>query len=189
MKNETAIISRICHDLIAPFNAISLGFEAFEVSRDDSLIAEMKKSIDKANATLEYMRELFSDKAQTSICNVSSLNRRIIEYLKFHNISFKLTADMEDVSYTTERIIMYAAIISKEVLPFGGIVSAQIADKENEISVRCLGQDANLPNMIFNEELNYRNVIKRNFLTFTKESRIRLETYSDGQYIVFSIKK
>ena len=57
MQSEAAVIARICHDLITPFNAINLGLEAFEMSRDESLLASLRESVDKANVIMKFMRD------------------------------------------------------------------------------------------------------------------------------------
>ena len=56
MQSEAAVIARICHDLITPFNAINLGLEAFEMSRDESLLASLRESVDKANVIIQIRK-------------------------------------------------------------------------------------------------------------------------------------
>ena len=187
MRSETAIIARICHDLITPFNAINLGLEAFEMSRDESLLTSIRESVDKANCTMKFMRELFSDRAQTFCYSDISLKQLIAEFLTFHNIIFDLKSDMESVASIAGKIIMYMAIVAKEIMPFGGTVTTVINNETSEIITRCSGRNINVPCIkIENEEdLNHKNIIKQHLLLLLKESGFELIIQSEGQDVIF----
>ena len=44
MQFENALVARVCHDLITPFNAINLGVEAFEATQDAIMLETIKES-------------------------------------------------------------------------------------------------------------------------------------------------
>ncbi|MBR1734897.1 MAG: hypothetical protein IJ730_05560 [Alphaproteobacteria bacterium] len=190
MQSEKAIVARICHDLITPFNAINLGLEAFEMSRDESLLSSIRESVDKANCIMRFMRELFSDKSQMFCYSDTSLKQMIAEFLKFYNITFDLKSDMENVAYIAGKIIMYMAIVTKEIMPYGGMVTTTINDEDSEISTKCCGRNIVVPQMkIENEEnINQKNIIKQHLMLLLNESGFELTVISEGQDVIF-IKK
>ena len=188
MQSEAAVIARICHDLITPFNAINLGLEAFEMSRDESLLASLRESVDKANVIMKFMRELFSDRTQTFCHSALSLKQLVAEYLKFYNINFDLVSDMESVASIAGKIIMYMAIVAKEISPFGGNVFVKIDNEKSEINTRCSGRNIAVPQMSLDEELNHKSIIRHKFLQLLQDSGFELNVYADGSDVVFSKK-
>lgn len=185
MKTETATIAKVCHDLITPLNAINLGMEAYEISRDESLLANLKESVEKANATIKFMRELFSEKSRTFCYSSRSLTQLISEYLKFYNITIELKSDMESIAGIAGEIIMYMAMVAKEIMPYGGAIKIVIDDEKSEIVTKCRGESASIPQMDITEEVNHRNIIRYNFMKLLQEAGFELIVYSEGQDIVF----
>lgn len=159
MKLENAIVARICHDLITPFNAINLGIEAFEISPDGAMLTEIKNSANKANVFLKLIRELVANKPDTFCYSLDSLQRMIENFLKCFNISFSLKSDIDNIPNVAGKIIMYHALISKEGLPFGGDVSCHIDDLSGEIATVYNGKNAILhPNIQNLDDVTYKNV-------------------------------
>ena len=139
MRTETALVARICHDLITPLNAINLGLESLEISNDSFILESLKESTDKANVLLKFVRELFSDKGEGFYYSSMNLNKLIAEYLGFYKIVFKLDADVESISEIFGKLIMFTGIVIKECMPFGGKVSCVLDTQIDEISVRYNG--------------------------------------------------
>jgi hypothetical protein len=185
MSTEHVLISRICHDLIAPFNAINLGLEAFEGSRDESMLECVKESVNKAGAIMKFTRELFTDRSETFCYSCFSLKQQVADFLKLHNISFDLKSDMESIASIAGKIIMYTAIVAKEIMPFGGTVVIRIDDALGEIVTRCRGKSVNVPEMHMIGDVNYRNVIRHCLMKLLQESEFDLSVRQEGADVVF----
>lgn len=159
MKLENAVVARICHDLITPFNAINLGLEAFELSPDPSMLTEVKNSANKANVFLKLIRELVADKPDTFCYSSQSLQKMIGDFLKCSNCSFSLKSDIDNIPNIAGKIVMYHGIISKEGLPYGGSVICKIDDLSGEIATVYTGKNAALPVSVQNiYDVTYKNV-------------------------------
>ncbi|MDR1982987.1 MAG: hypothetical protein LBQ08_04300 [Holosporaceae bacterium] len=184
LKSENALIARICHDMITPLNAISLGFEAFETSGDKSLFNGIKESIDKANIILTFVRELYSEKSNTFCYSLKSLNQLVADFLEKYNISFELASGFENIPNIAGKIIMYNAVVAKEIMPFGGIVNAKIDDNSAEIVTVCLGKNVSIPNLNMDVELNSRNIMHVNLLQLLKESGFRIIAYQEESQVI-----
>ncbi|GHT91603.1 hypothetical protein FACS1894122_04290 [Alphaproteobacteria bacterium] len=184
MSSENMLIARVCHDLITPFNAINLGLEAFEMSSDMSLIENIKESTNKANAILKFTRELFSIKSDTFCYSVGALKNLISDILKFNNISFFLESDIDSIPNVAGKIIMYTAIVAKEIMPFGGIVISQLNDLSGEIMTRCGGKNISIPSVTFSGELTHRNIIRHCLLELLSKSGFELITKQDGGDVI-----
>ena len=182
MHNESAVIARICHDLITPFNAINLGLEAFEMSRDESLLESLKESVNKANVTLKFMRELFSDRPDTFCYSSSSLEKDVAEYLGFCNVRFSLKSDMEQIACIAGKIVMYTGVISKETLPFGGMLNITIDNEKSEINAEFCGKNAVIPkiNEEKEEEINYKSIMRCELKKLLVKSGFGTSIYTDN---------
>ncbi|MDR0678246.1 MAG: hypothetical protein LBF44_01765 [Holosporaceae bacterium] len=183
-KSENALIARICHDMITPINAISLGFEAFEISGDRSLFKEIRESADKANVILKFIRELYSEKSNAFCYSLQSLNQLIIDFLKKYNISFQLTSSLENIPNIAGKIIMYNAIVTKEIMPFGGAVNAKIDDNSAEILTICHGKNVSLPNLSTDCEFNSKNIMRISLLQLLKESGFKIIAYREESQLI-----
>lgn len=188
MSSDSVLIARICHDLITPLNAINLGFEAFEASHDESLLPSIRESVSKSNTIMKFMRELFSDRSEKFCYSQFFLKQLTTDFLKFYNISFDLKSDMEHIASIAGKIVMYMAIVSKEIMPYGGGLSIRISDSVGEIITRCSGENISMPDMNIDKEINYKNVIRYNLLNLLKRSELRMLVYKDGEDIVFCKK-
>ena len=188
MRNESALIARVCHDLITPFNAINLGLEAFDMSRDESLLNSIRESVDKANSLMKFMRELYSERSETFCYSSFSLKQLISDFLKFHSSSFELESDMENIANVAGKIIMYMAVVAKEIMPFGGSIITKIDDELGEITTRCSGKSISAPEMSFFGELNHKNIIRHSLVALLKESEFKLTVYQEGSDVIFRKK-
>lgn len=188
MRNESALIARVCHDLITPFNAINLGLEAFEMSRDESLLRSIRESVDKANSVMKFTRELFSDRSETFCYSAFSLKQLVSDFLRFHNSSFELESDMENIASIAGKIIMHMAVVAKEIMPFGGVVSTKIDDELGEIVTKCSGRSISTPEMSFNGEVNHKNIIRYSLMTLLKKSEFKLTIHHEGSDVIFCKK-
>jgi hypothetical protein len=189
MQNENALISRICHDLIAPLNAINLGLEAFEMSRDESLLESVRESINKANSLMKFTRELFSEKSETFCYSAASLKAMAADFLRFHAIAFELKSDVESIAGITGKIVMYMAMISKEAMPFGGKVEITVDDSRAEITTKCEGRNMSVPEMGSIGEPNYKNIIRYGLMALLKKLGCEITARQEGAVIIFCKKK
>ncbi len=164
-------MARICHDLITPFNAINLGLEAYEMSKDESLLACVKESTSKANIILKFMRELFSFKEEGFVYSSRSLGQTIREFGSLYNIDFDLHFCSENISYVSGRISLYNVIMLKEVMPSGGKAFEKITEDGSSITVTYQGNNISLVESECTEVLNHRNVLRHSFLKFLKEHK------------------
>ncbi|MDR1560806.1 MAG: hypothetical protein LBS23_00405 [Holosporaceae bacterium] len=169
MQQEEALIARICHDLITPFNAINLGIETYEESKDISLLEDIKTSVEKANSLLKFMRELYSIKYEVFFYSVISLNKLISDLLKNYNIKCDLESDIENISRTIGKIVMYNAIIAREIMPFGGNVVAKINNTSKEITTICSGNKLLEIDINASNEPDHKNIIRHNLAKFLEK--------------------
>lgn len=170
-ESEQAIVARICHDLITPFNAINLGLEAYEMSKDETLLDCVKESTSKANIILKFMRELFSFKEEGFVYSSRSLGQTIREFGNLYNIDFDLHFCSENISYVSGRIALYNVIMLKEVMPSGGKAFEKITEDGSSITVTYQGSNISLVESECTEVLNHRNVLRYSFLKFLKEHK------------------
>lgn len=176
---ENALIMRICHDLITPFNAISLGMEAFDMSGDKSLLNDVKESITKANIILKFIRELYSTKSNTFCYSLLALRQFVASFLEKYSIKFELRADSENIPNIAGKIIMYNAIMTKEIMPLGGTVNIKINDNFCEIITVCSGNSIADPAFDINDKPNYKNVMRFCLLKLLKESNFKITAYQE----------
>lgn len=165
MQFENALIARICHDLITPFNAINIGVEAFEMSQDASLLKTVKESTKKANAILTFVRELFSEKSSDFAYTSAFLTKQISDFLSCYRIGVQIKSSKANISVRVGRIVLYLAMVSRDAMPFGGELSVQIFD--TEIICECVGRSLK-PINLSTEEATSRNIfhqILRQLLT------------------------
>jgi hypothetical protein len=184
MQSENALIARICHDLITPFNAINLGVEAFDMSGDKSLLNGIRESVDKANVILKFMRELYSAKSNSFCYSLMSLRQLTADFLKKYDMSFDLKSDFESIPSVAGKIVMYNALIAKEIMPFGGSVVVKIDDNASEIITMCVGKGAAVPNFNLENELNHKNVMRFSLLKLLEESRFKIIAYQEGSQVI-----
>ncbi|MDR0631904.1 MAG: hypothetical protein LBF54_01525 [Holosporaceae bacterium] len=184
MQFEHLLVSRICHDLITPFNAIGLGIEAFDISGDPSLLKGVKASVEKANAILKFIRELYSAKEDSFSHSTMSLTRLTSDFMKQYNISLDLKSDLKNISGTVGKIIMHNAIVAKEIMPFGGAVDIKINGDENEIITTCSGKSLAIPNFDINDELSHKNIIRVSLLRLLAESGFEIIASQEEPLII-----
>jgi len=183
MISENALIARVCHDLITPFNAINLGIEAFIMSEDRILLDEVKKSVDKANGILKFIRELYTNRSSDSCYPIIALKKMISDFLQKYNILPELQSEFENIPNIVGKIIMYNAILAKEIMPFGGKVRIKIDNNSNEIATVCSGRNIALPDMNI-EELNHKNVMRFKLLQLLKELKFEVTTYREDDQVI-----
>ncbi len=188
MVVENTLVARICHDLITPLNAVNLGIEAFEASHDEELLAMIKESIAKANTIMKFIREVFANHAESFCYSSLSLNQTIAEFLKFYGINFDLKSDTEEIVNVVGKIVMYLAEISKEIMPYGGTVSAQICDTDETITVTCCGKDVSVPDMSADQEMTHKNVFRHILLQQLNEIGMKLTASSEENGVAFRLK-
>lgn len=185
---ENTLVARICHDLITPLNAINLGIEAFEASHDEELLAMIKESVAKANTIMKFVREMFANRAESFCYSSLSLNQIIAEYLKFYSIKFDLKSDTEEIVNVVGKIAMYMAEISKEIMPYGGTVSAQICDTDETITIKCCGRDVSVPDMSTNQEMTHKNIFRYMLSQQLNEIGMKLTANGEENSVVFCLK-
>lgn len=155
--SEKVLMARVCHDLITPVNAIGLGLDAFEMSGDTGMLAEVRNGLSKASGILIFLRELFSTANVDTGYTAKNLQIQVEKFLVHYNVAFELYSQIEDLPYAIGQIIMYAALIAKEVAPYGGKIYTKIT--EQEASFVYAGQHLNAVD--FSEEkLSYKNIFR-----------------------------
>lgn len=186
---DRTLILRLCHDLITPCNAITLGIDAYESDGDASFLPYIKDSVLQANALLEFLRELFSQKNENFIYNEKSLNTLIANVLKRYHINFHLTSDDSSIPYILGYFSLYSGIILKEVMPMGGDAQCTIFVSQNLIRTEYSGRDIRLPETISADAVVYKNVFE--FVLFKELTENRytpMANFSDDN-AVFTISK
>ncbi|MDR0753551.1 MAG: hypothetical protein LBE95_02710 [Holosporaceae bacterium] len=184
MRLENALIARVCHDLITPLNALSLGIEAFETSGDKSLVGDLKESVGKANAILKFIRELYSTKSNAFCYSLPSLKQLAANFLEKYNISFELESDFENIPCIAGKIVIYNAAIAKEIMPFGGTIGAKIDDASSEITTICYGDGIAPFNLNIDKELNHKNIMRFCLLTLLEESGFRITVRQEESRVI-----
>lgn len=187
MSLENAIIVRVCHDLITPFNAISLGLEAFEASGDKSLINGMSDSARKANAILKFIRDLHAQQSDDFCYHTVSLKRTVGEFLKNYNINFDLQSRYENIPHLGGKIIMYSAFLAKESMPYGGDAICKIDETSNAIMLTISGKNISDPDITKDEEVNHKNVMRYCLINLLQNNGFEIFAYNkdDSIEIVF----
>ncbi|MDR0677416.1 MAG: hypothetical protein LBF57_01930 [Holosporaceae bacterium] len=185
MGYEDALIAVICHDLITPFNAISIGVEAFELSHDWSLLESIKESSANANSILCFIRELYSVKSDDFSYSVTSLNQTVSKFLEFHHISLKMHSNSENVIQPIGKIAIYNAAIAKGILPMGGEISINTNCNNRKISTTYSGEKVVPPN-IENTNNDYRNVMLVGLLKFLNEFKFTITIEKEESHLIIT---
>ena len=172
MKLENALIARLCHDLITPFNAISLGLEAFEYTNDLSLLENVKESSSRANSILKLVRDLCgSDDRDFS---VSSLKELLSNFLAASKIQSELVSANPTVQSVAGKIAICHAWIARDSLPRGGIVTQHFSP--DKINVVCRGNAVNPPQFDAQQVPTSKNAI---MLLMLQKGKISAENSDD----------
>jgi hypothetical protein len=188
MHHEEAIVARVCHDLITPFNAISLGMEAYIESSDSSILDEVRKSVCKANTILKFMRELYSLKPEAYYYSQASLGNLVSEFLLNCNIEFQLNSKCKNISNYSGKIVMYNAIVAKEIMPFGGIVAAEINESCDKIVSICSGNNISELDLDENMALDHKSIIRHCLLKLLKEYSFEISTTKNDKSLTITEK-
>jgi histidine phosphotransferase ChpT len=184
LHSENALIARICHDIITPLSAISLGLEALDTSGDKYLLHGVKESLEKANAFIKFIRELFSTKSHTFCYSQSSLQQLVANFLEKHRVQFELKSDFQNIPSIAGKIIMYNAIIAKEIIPFGGTVIAKIANNSGEIITVYSGNKTAVPCFHTNQEPDHKNIMRLCLLNLLTESGLKITTSEENSKVI-----
>ncbi|MDR3179416.1 MAG: hypothetical protein LBT70_00765 [Holosporaceae bacterium] len=187
MSTENTLIARICHDLITPFNAINLGLEAFEMSSDMFLIEDIKKSTAKANVTLKFIRELFSEKSDGFCYSVDSLKYVVADMLSVCGISYALESDIGNIPNVAGKIIMFTAIVAKEIMPFGGTATTNLSNMSGRIITCCSGKSVAIPSMVIHE-LSHGNIMRHYLIKLLHKSGFEMTSHKEGTSVVICQK-
>ena len=178
---ENVLVARICHDLITPCNAISLGLDAFQSSNDKEMLKYVKEGADKANIILQFMRELFSKKEEDYIYQSRFLSEAISNFAKTFNIEAVFTSSIENIPYKIGQVSLFCAAVLKDLMPFGG--KADFLVKNKLISINYTGQnmtafalfDASI------QEITSRNILLFKLTKLLSETSIKVFNETAGQ--------
>jgi hypothetical protein len=193
-NRDGILVSRICHDLITPLNAISLGIELLD---DQAILDSVKESSQKATALAVFFRELFSEKPAGFSYSPFSIEKAISDFLKFYGICFVLKSDESHISNISGKIIMYMSLISKEILSFGGNIAVNISgdknfdmrsqDSDSEIVAMITGKGAIAPDMAISaDNVNYKNIIRYNFMKLLENASSKLDVYQKENSVILA---
>ncbi len=185
MQFENALVARICHDLITPFNAINLGVEAFEATKDDLMFETIKESTAKANAILKFMRELFSSKGDDFYYTKTSLQTCAAEFLSGYKIAFNLQTEMNEIPAMFGKVVLYFAAICKDLMPFGG--DATVTLQDSAITCECHGKNMKTPDINLETELTHKTVIQHSLLKQLTQLNCKLLASQEENKIVIKI--
>ncbi|MDR2794240.1 MAG: hypothetical protein LBB12_00500 [Holosporaceae bacterium] len=184
MRVENALIARVCHDLITPLNAIGLGMEAYDATKDEALLNCVRESVNKANAILKFMRELYSLKSSTFCYSRSSLQQLVANFLEKYSILFELQSDFENIPSIAGKIIMYNAILAHEILHTGGMFTIKIDDDSREIVATYSGKSVAVPDLNECTELNHKNIMRFSLLRMLDDAGFKIATYQEGYRVI-----
>lgn len=185
MQFENALVARICHDLISPFNAINLGVEAFEATKDDLMFETIKESTAKANAILKFMRELFSLKTDGFVYTKMSLQNCASEFLSGYKITFNLQTEMNEIPEMFGKVVLYLAAICKDLMPFGG--DATVTLQDSAITCECHGKNMKVPDINLETELTHKTVLQHSLLKQLSQLKCQLIASQEENKIVIKI--
>lgn len=167
MQTENVLIARICHDLITPCNAINLGIEAYEMSEDQSLLACVKESASKANILLKFFREVFLERDNEYLYSVNFLQDLLVEFLSIYNVEFSLITNENQIAYSLGKLLLYDAVVMKEVMPFGGKTMFNI--RNDHVNIIYTGDGIIQFDTKEPDSLNYKNVLRFKLLKHANE--------------------
>ncbi|MDR2766334.1 MAG: hypothetical protein LBB63_02625 [Holosporaceae bacterium] len=188
MRSEDALMARVCHDLIGPLNAVSIGVEAYRASTDASLLEGITQSVWRANALLRFMRELHSEKSASFRHTIPSLQKLIADFLASGGIDFDLTADAADIQDVFGKIMMYSTLVAKEIMPFGGVVTGNVICGDREVSVHCNGPSITVPEMNQNATPDHRNIFRLSLLQVLEKNHMSITAFSADQGVAIVAK-
>lgn len=188
MSLENVLVLRVCHDLITPFNAISLGLDTFDISSDPVVIEDIRESVDKANTILKYVRSIFSNDELRSV-PVSVVASQVSDFVERYKIKLKLESAVSEVSGVLNKILLLNGILAKEILPMGGETSIEIG-ANSTVVMQCRGMHLVEPSFDFDENtVNYRNIIKYYLKNYLEKNGYITKTEHINDNIIFLEKK
>ncbi|MDR3186846.1 MAG: hypothetical protein LBT63_00205 [Holosporaceae bacterium] len=189
MQPENALIARICHDLVTPFNAIGLGMEAYEASGDLSLLEHVKESVGKANIILKFMREMYSEKSETFRHSFASLNALISDFLRDRSITIDLKLNESRIPHGIAQIMMLDVVVAKESMPFGGAMQCHVGKDLREITLSYAGRNISVPDLNLCGELNHKNIMLYSLVKILEENEWELKILLQGTDVLIFQKK
>lgn len=183
MPLENILVARVCHDLITPCNAISLGLDAFQSSNDKQMLSYVKEGADKANTILKFTRELFSKKNDDFLYQTRSLNGDISTFAKTYNIEATFSAGTESIPCKIGRSTLFFTAILRDILPYGGKASFFVDD--NSLKLVYSGQNV-VAFKLFDasQEITSRNVLLFKLSELLSEASAKVFCETAGQVAV-----
>lgn len=186
MNVDDVLILRICHDLITPFNAISLGLDAFDIAEESVIIDDIRTSVNKANSILKYVRELFSENKTTNVLAEQAL---LSDFLDKYKISVRINSQISEIPGTVNKILMLNGIIAKEIMPLGGQAKIEV-DYMGTVVMQCRGAHLVDPSFIFkSEDISYREIIRYYLKQFLDKNQYIIKVDHVDDVVILLEKK
>lgn len=191
MKSESIediLVLRICHDLITPFNAISLGLDTFEISPDPAIVKDIRESVDKANVILKYTRSIFSNDEKTTVPLLVTKSQ-LSDFVGRYRITLKIDSAVPEISGVLNKILLLNGILAKEILPMGGETSIEIGDN-GTIVMQCRGAHLVEPSFTFDENsINYRGIVRYYLKCYLEQNQYITKVDRINDNVIFLEKK
>jgi histidine phosphotransferase ChpT len=126
------LVSRVCHDLVGPLNAVVNGLEVLEEEHDSAMRADALKvvtsSANQALARLQFMRLAFgamgSAKAELGLGEIHSL---ICGLLDGGRVAVQWEPPHFSWPKDWAKLVMNGALIGADCLPRGGLVRIDVS--------------------------------------------------------------
>lgn len=150
LEFSNLIITKLCHDLAGPINAVHNGVEFMGENTDPSITNKALELI-SVNAEelvdkLRFFRFLYGSCNQTSEIDFNEVKQSVTDFFKHTNVSiswphYVSSGDVINLTRTAARLLGNLILLASHALIAGGVISVKIAIKDNhkEMSVVATG--------------------------------------------------
>ena len=134
------IASRICHDLISPVASVNSALELLDEPGDADMKAQaeqlLQNGAESAGARIQLLRYAFGSAGLSDTAADRHEVRQIIEgFMKGHKPSVEWEIDTDYFSCGHARVLMNLVILATAAIPRGGVVSLQVRNETDGLTV------------------------------------------------------
>ncbi|MEL7040572.1 MAG: histidine phosphotransferase family protein [Pseudomonadota bacterium] len=134
------IASRICHDLISPVASVNSALELMAEPGDADMKAQAEQLLhngaEAAGARIQLLRYAFGSAGLSDTAADRHEVRQIVEgFMKSHKPSVEWEIETDHFSCGHARVLMNLVIMAASAVPRGGVVSLQVSNTDDGLSV------------------------------------------------------
>jgi histidine phosphotransferase ChpT len=142
------LCSRVCHDVISPVGAIVNGLEVLDGEQDEEMRAIamnlIKKSAISASARLQFCRLAFGAAGSFGASiDTGDAEKVARDVFASDRTNLQWTATRRLASRNSVKLLLNLCLIAAGSIPRGGVVTIDLSDSEDAVTMRVEAKGAN----------------------------------------------